>query len=240
MIGMSFVVSSPAVFAMYLPCPCRPSQIFSVSLNSHPWSIIQSIASAAPSHQILTRDGSAVPSETSMAFSNMSSALSVTSSKFCGIASEDVGAQYWTVALVAPPMRSAFSTMTTSDPSSIAVTAAATPAAPEPTTTISVSRSHVSPSALVPFSLEHPGSMLAPMIPAAPMLAAVRNERRDTPDSFAIDLPIISLLVRAAYAAYWKLSPIRHDACRTKRMSIAMKGMGQREATKKGPAEADP
>lgn len=237
---MSFVVSSPAVFAMYLPCPCRPSQIFSVSLNSHPWSIIQSIASAAPSHQILTREGSAVPSETSMAFSNMSSALSVTSSKFCGIASEDVGAQYWTVALVAPPMRSAFSTITTSAPSSIAVTAAATPAAPEPTTTMSVSRSHASPSALAPFSLEHPGSMLAPMIPAAPMPAAVRNERRDTPGSFAIDVPIISLLAHAAYAACLKLCLIRHDACRTKRMSTEKKGLGAVESNEKGPAEADP
>ena len=89
-------------------------------------------------------------------------------------------------------------------------------------------------------SLEHPGSMLAPMIPAAPMPAAVRNERRDTPDSFAIDVPIISLLVHAVHAACWKLCLIRHDACRTKRMSTEKKGLGAVKSNEKGSATADP
>ena len=78
------------------------------------------------------------------------------------------------------------------------------------------------------------------MIPAAPIPAAVRNERRDTPDSFTIDVPIISLLAHAAYVACLKLCLIGHDACRTKRMSTEKKGLGAVESNEKGSAEADP
>ena len=86
---MSFVVSSPAALTMYLPCPWRPSESLSFSLNSQPWSTIQSMASAELSHQILTSAGSAVSSDTAIAFSNMRSALSSTSGKFCGMFKDD-------------------------------------------------------------------------------------------------------------------------------------------------------
>ena len=55
-----------------------------VSLNSQPWSIIQSRLSAELSQYIFASASSAVPFDTRIASSSMISALSSTSSKFCG------------------------------------------------------------------------------------------------------------------------------------------------------------
>ena len=104
--------------------------------------------------------------------------------------SDEPGAQYWTVALVAPPIISSFSSMITSAPDSRAVTAAATPAAPEPTTTTSVSWSHESLPAEPPDDGAHALSAPAPKIPAVPRPAAVMNDLRDIP--FPLCCPTIA------------------------------------------------
>ena len=80
-----------------------------------------------------------MPFDTRMASSSMSSALSVTSSKLCGRCSDESKAQYCSHTPVMPPVVFSFSIMMTSEPASSAVMADATPAAPVPTTTMSVS-----------------------------------------------------------------------------------------------------